>query len=89
MPDFLNRLPEFLGTAAQNEFLHTAAIFSLAALVHANQVRKEIRVQFSELVGVLKQDLEAQKTVLAGVATRVDRLEQEMVNSLINAVKQK
>ena len=65
----------FLNTALQTEFTRTCAIFSLAAFVHARQVRKEIKAQFGELVSVLRADLQSQGNRLSGIENRVDRLE--------------
>lgn len=81
MLDLLNSFPDieviknFLGEAAGTEFTKTCAIFGFAAMIHAKQVRKEIRTQFGELVSVLQKDLSAQQSVLAGLALRVDTLE--------------
>jgi hypothetical protein len=81
MFDFLGKFPELFGNALASDFTHNAAIFALAALVHASQVRREIKFQFGELVSVIKQDLEAQKSVLAGLTARVDKLEGKIEGS--------
>lgn len=68
-----------LGAGLQTEFTRTCIIFGLAAFVHAKQVRKEIKEQFSTLVTVIREDLDAQKSVLAALTTRVDKLESQYV----------
>jgi hypothetical protein len=68
----------FLSTAAQADFTKTCSIFALAAFVHARQVRAEIKSQFGLLVTVLKDDLDAQKSLLAGLSTRVDKIETQL-----------
>lgn len=71
----LEVLKNIFGAAASSDFTRTLSIFALAAYVHAKQVRKEIKLQFGELVGVLREDLEAQKSVLDKLANRVDTIE--------------
>jgi hypothetical protein len=65
----------FVSEALQTEFSRTCIIFSLAALLHSRQVRKEIKNQFDRLVEVLKDDLSKQSSRLGAVETRVERLE--------------
>ena len=77
---FLDKIPELLGNAAQTEFVRTAAIFGLAAHIHAKQVRKEIKTQLGELVAVLKQDLDAQKAAFLSLTSRVDKIEKNLSN---------
>lgn len=65
----------FLGEAAGSQFTRTLAIFGFAAMVHARQVRKEIKAQFGVLVSVLQQDLDTNKKLLGELGRRVDKIE--------------
>lgn len=65
----------FLGEAASTQFSQTLLIFLAASYVHGSQVRKEIKTQFSELVSVMRADLEATRNMLGSLADRVDKLE--------------
>lgn len=69
----------FFGEAASSEFTRTLVIFGLAALVHARQVRKEIKTQFGELVAVLREDLDATKTMIGSLSGRVAKLEERYI----------
>ncbi len=71
-------IKNFLSEAAQLEFTKTCAIFGFAAFVHGRQVSKAIRSKFDELVMVLKADLEAQKSVLDKLGSRVNNIESKL-----------
>ena len=68
-------IKNIFGEAASGEFVRTCSMFVLAAYVHSRQVRKEIKEQFTTLVSVLKQDLDAQQKMLGLITTRLDRIE--------------
>lgn len=68
-------IQNIFGQAASGEFVRTCSMFVLAAYVHSRQVRKEIKDQFSTLVAVLKQDLDAQQKMLGLITSRLDRIE--------------
>lgn len=65
----------FLGEAASKQFSQTLLIFLAASYVHGRQVRKEIKTQLGQLVTVMQADLEATRTMLGSLASRVDKLE--------------
>lgn len=67
-----------MSDAASAEFTRTCMYFGLAAFIHSRQVRKEIKAQFGELVAVLREDLEAQKSVLVGLTDRVVKIEKQL-----------
>lgn len=68
-------IKRLIGEAASADFLRMCAMFSLAAFIHARQVRKEIRDQLGVLITVLREDLDATKSMLGTLHTRVDRIE--------------
>ncbi len=68
----------FLGDALSHDFSRMLFLFAAAALIHGKQVRKEIRTQFGALIDVLKEDLDAQKSVLGKLAMRVDNIEAKL-----------
>jgi hypothetical protein len=72
----------FLSEAAQTEFARTCAIFALAAFVHSRQVRIEIKDQFTELVNVLKKDLEGQRFLLGNLSNRVSKIEERLTTAI-------
>lgn len=74
----LEMIKTLLSEAAQNELARTCGIFGFAALIHSKQVRKEIKAQFGLLVSVLREDLEAQKSVLGKLTDRVDNIESKL-----------
>lgn len=63
------------GDAISSQFSRTLFLFTAAAFVHARQVRKEIKDQMGQLIGVLREDLDAQKTVLHNLSNRVETIE--------------
>ena len=71
-------IKNFLSEAASTEFAKTCSIFGFAAFIHGRQVSKAIRIKFDELVGVLKDDLEAQKSVLDRLTSRIDNIETKL-----------
>jgi len=68
-----------LSAAASAELTKTLAIFGFAAWIHSGRVKKEISKQFGALISVLREDLDAQKSVLAGVVKRVDNIEAHLI----------
>lgn len=74
----LEVIKKLFGEAASGEFTKTCAIFGFAAFIHGRQVSKAIRSKFDELVIVLKEDLEAQKSVLDKLGSRVNNIEAKL-----------
>ncbi len=68
-------IKNIFGEAASGEFVRTCSMFVLAAYVHSRQVRKEIKDQFSILVSVIKQDLDAQQKILGVFGERLAKIE--------------
>lgn len=67
----LEKLSVIFGEAAASQVLHYGFFFTLAALIHARQVRAEIRAQFEPLIVSINNLSEAFK----GHATRLDTVE--------------
>ncbi len=74
-------IKSFLGDAAGNTFIQMSSIFALVAFIHAGQMRREIRAQFTELIGVLREDLQSTRDMLGSLTIRVDRIEHKMAPS--------
>lgn len=74
-PEIIKNL---LGDALSSEFMKTCSIFALAALIHAKQMRKEIRTQVGLLIDVIRQDLDSHRELIGTLRSRVDKLEQHL-----------
>lgn len=71
-------IKNFLGEAASSEFMKNCSIFALAALLHAKQMRKEIRTQVGLLISVLREDLHAHKNLIGSLDQRVGKIEEHL-----------
>lgn len=74
-PEIIKNL---LGDALSSEFMKTCSIFALAALIHAKQMRKEIRMQVGLLIDVLKADLDGHRNLISALHSRVDKIEKHL-----------
>lgn len=68
----------FLGEASRNQVVHSGFFFTLAALLHAKQVRKEIATQFSTISLALNNVADALKQDLVKHSERLDRVEKDV-----------
>lgn len=82
---FAGFISQFLGEAAKSEFFHTIVIFACAALLHARQVKKEIREQFAlvttainEVASALRQDMRIQSERVGLMERFMDKLDERV-----------
>ncbi len=76
------QLQAVLGQAFSSEVFKFSCAFSLAAMIHAKQVRKEIGIQFTgaitainDLTSVLRQDLEKQSKRIGMIEAAVGKID--------------
>lgn len=70
----LEKLMGLFGEAATSQVVHYGSFFALAALIHARQVRAEIRNQFT----LLTVSIDKLSAALASHASRLDTVEQDV-----------
>lgn len=68
------KMMAILSEGAQAQVVHYGFFFTLAALIHARQVRVEIRNQFT----LLTASIDNLSKSLDGHATRLDKVEQDV-----------
>lgn len=70
----LEKLMGLFGEAATSQVVHYGGFFTLAAFIHAKQVRAEIKNQFS----LLMSSIDNLSRALASHASRLDTVEQDV-----------
>lgn len=83
MMEWAEQIPKILSAAMNEQIMQFGMAFGLAALIHAKQVRKEIKAQFNEVTSAINNFATALKMDLAQQSERIVKVEKSVDNMYV------